>query len=263
MSATRSPRIPQEARPTAAVSFSVPVSDYHFAGMRLAGLVGFGGTADGWASRTLSLHRLPKPAKPYSMPAQPTGRLPARVVNVAVPRERLDAIEDRARRARLTVEEWIHAALVRAAGKYRAILDRQPPIRPVGRDQMGICCHPNGWNFTFHLATHQTEEMESRARAAGLGLREWLAAAIHGDPGRIERIALTPDGYGHVLRIDVDKTESNRLQARSKAADMIFTDWILATIWEGTQPQPQPSNVIPFFTGHFRPAFTIGQEGEP
>jgi hypothetical protein len=111
------------------LSVAVRVSDYHLEGMALAALASTrgGGTADGWAERTLATGtRIPRPRRACTYPDRPTGH----VVTVTLPRRRIDELDALAQRHGRPLRRWLHAVLVEASAKYRATLDRQAGQRP-------------------------------------------------------------------------------------------------------------------------------------
>jgi hypothetical protein len=109
-----------------APAVAIPVSDYHFEGMKVTALAEGAGDVHSWASTVLASKRLNKPARPFSYPDQPTRR----TVRIFLTRQRLAELEARGRRAGLPLQEYLHAVLVGASRKSRAALDRQAASAP-------------------------------------------------------------------------------------------------------------------------------------
>lgn len=239
-----------------AIPVPIRVSAYHLEGMTLAAMCGFGGgTADGWASRTLSLSRIPKPARPYSFPDRPTGH----TVTVTLPRERFDELAARATRDCLPLREWMHAALVGASRKYRATLDTRPakPAAPAGDCVVSLASRSGGARITMNFDRQLTDRMDEHATATRTPLREVIALAAAGDQTAAHCIAGTWYGtHGHSLTMDLDRAQLAGITTRAQQAGLPVPEFVRLALKEAPESRPAlvAENVLPFFTGHFREA---------
>jgi hypothetical protein len=154
--------------------------------------------------------------------------------------------------------EWIHAALVGASRKYRAILDNQaaPPAPPAGDCVVSVAPRFGGARLTVKFDRELTDRIEELVLANRSTRYEVIALAVYQDKSASRCIAGSDYGNpGHSLTMDLDLAQLASLTARARTSGLSVPEFLRHLLTEAPAPRTfPPSNVIPLFTRHFRPA---------